>query len=184
MAPDDFVAGDYTRAGSGKPKPSNTAPKPRLTQRVSSNLSIASDRARVRAMPKTTGSRDSRQAAAPAATGAAIEVPLIGPKPCPGSVDSTPTPGAVTAICGPTLENAALNSSGSDPRGDSMTSACSSAPVGKVPTRPSALTAGAPAYAAGYDTALRSSLPAATMTSIPWFRASLIASSTISSNGP
>src|SRR5918999_759642 len=95
-----------------------------------------------RVMEWTTLSRDKRHAAAPAATGAAIDVPLSGPYPPPGNVERSPTPGAVTAICDPMFENAAMNSRASTVLdGGRRTSAASIEPWGNVPSRPIALTA-------------------------------------------
>src|SRR4051812_21974304 len=49
---------DQISAGSGKPNPSNSSPKPRLVQLICSNRSMASERALSRVISKMAAFRD------------------------------------------------------------------------------------------------------------------------------
>src|SRR5204862_1769789 len=82
---------------------------------------------------------DRSLAAKPVTAGQAIDVPLMTPQP-PGTEEMTPTPGPVTSISAPTLENAAMKSFLSLPYGGA-TSPDSVVPAGNVLFRPQADTA-------------------------------------------
>src|SRR5437773_11403578 len=91
----------------------------------------------------------------------------------PGKVEIIPTPGPVTLVSGPTLENSAIKFALSLPKGEA-TSPNSVTPAGNVPSRPKADTANANESEAGKLTGWRPSFPDATSTSVPFARAPAI----------
>lgn len=70
-------------------------------------FTISADLAASRGRPLTAGLAASRRASTPVAIGVAMEVPDITPQRLPKMVDTTPTPGAVSATLVPRLEKLA-----------------------------------------------------------------------------
>lgn len=109
----------------------------------SAMLTIAALLALSRGMSFTAGVAASRRASTPVAIGVAMDVPDITPQRLPKMVDTTPTPGAVSATLAPRLEKLARKLSYPPKRLPRELLSVQSRLVfaGQLPTRPIAETA-------------------------------------------